>query len=153
MNPLPLGKTDNYNQLFHLSAAAQVRHTAIFGKSCTGKSTLMRNMIARDIGEGLALADPHGDLVDDLLGMIPRSRTNDVIYFKPDDPERVPGINPLRQVPDTQKPLVVSSIISILGNIWKEFGDRRRNAFSPIWSPDESAKQILESSKPLPLSI
>jgi hypothetical protein len=123
MTPLPIGETCNYNQRFHLSPAAQMRHTAIFGKSGTGKSTLMRNMIAWDISEdqGLALADPHGDLVDDLLGMIPRSRTNDVIYFKPDDPKRVPGINPLRQVADTQKPLVVSSIISILKNIWKDF--------------------------------
>jgi hypothetical protein len=123
MNPLPIGQTDNYQQRFDLSPAAQMRHTAIFGKSGTGKSTLMRNMIAWDISEGvgLALADPHGDLVDDLLGMIPRSRTNDVIYFKPDQPERVPGINPLRRVPDAQKPLVVSSIISILKNIWKDF--------------------------------
>ena len=123
MLPLPIGQTTDYDQRFHLSPAAQMRHTAIFGKSGTGKSTLMRNMIAWDIseGEGLALADPHGDLVDDLLGMIPRYRTNDVIYFKPDDPERVPGINPLRRVSHDQKPLVVSSIISILKNIWKDF--------------------------------
>jgi hypothetical protein len=124
MLPIPIGETDNYSQLFHLSPGAQMRHTAIFGKSGTGKSTLIRNMIAWDIAyqsQGLALVDPHGDLVDDLLGIIPRSRTNDVIYFKPDDPERVAGINPLRQVPDNQKPLVVSSIISILKNIWKDF--------------------------------
>jgi len=100
-----------------------MRHTAIFGKSGVGKSTLMRNMIAWDISEGvgLALADPHGDLVDELLGLILRRRTNDVIYFNPHDSERVPGINPLRRVPDAQKPLVVSSIISILKNIWKDF--------------------------------
>ena len=123
MEHLPIGTTDSYNQLFDLSPAAQMRHTAIFGKSGVGKSTLMRNMIAWDISEGvgLALADPHGDLVDDLLTMIPRPRTNDVIYFNPHDPERVPGINPLRKVSDAQKPLVVSSIISILKNIWKDF--------------------------------
>jgi hypothetical protein len=123
MNPLPIGQTDNYRQRFHLSPAAQMRHTAIFGKSGVGKSTLMRNMTAWDISEGvgLALADPHGDLVDDLLSMIPRPRTNDVIYFNPHDPERVPGINPLQRVPEAQKPLVVSSIISILKNIWKDF--------------------------------
>src|ERR1700733_14627645 len=123
MNPLPIGQTDNYNQRFHLSPAAQMRHTAIFGKSGVGKSTLIRNMIAWDISEGvgLALADPHGDLVDDLLRMIPRPRTNDVIYFNPAEPERVAGITPLRRVPEAQKPLVVSSIISILKNIWKDF--------------------------------
>jgi hypothetical protein len=123
MHALPIGQTDNYKQHFHLSTTAQLRHTAIFGKSGVGKSTLMRNMIAWDIseGEGLALTDPHGDLVDDLLDMVPRPRTNDVIYFNPDDPERVPGINPLQRVPDSQKPLVVSSIISILKNIWKDF--------------------------------
>jgi hypothetical protein len=123
MQPLPIGETDNYKQRFHVSPAAQMRHTAIFGKSGVGKSTLMRNMIAWDISEGvgLALTDPHGDLVNDLLDMIPKPRTNDVIYFNPDDPERVPGINPLHRVPDSQKPLVVSSIISILKNIWKDF--------------------------------
>jgi len=47
---------------------------ALFGKSGTGKTTLLRNMIACDIehGAGLAVEDPHGSLVDEVLETILR---------------------------------------------------------------------------------
>ncbi len=61
------------------------KHMAIFGKSGVGKTTLMRNMIAADLhaGNGLTVVDPHGSLIEDLLEIIPRRRTNDVIYLNP----------------------------------------------------------------------
>src|SRR5205814_655768 len=59
-----------------LSADQRVRHCHIIGASGTGKSTLLFNMIRQDIenGGGVALLDPHGDLVDKLLGIIPPNR-------------------------------------------------------------------------------
>jgi hypothetical protein len=32
-------------------------------------------------GEGVAVIDPHGDLAEDILDAIPRSRINDVCYL------------------------------------------------------------------------
>jgi type IV secretory pathway TraG/TraD family ATPase VirD4 len=117
MYPLPIGykthakgeREDGY-----LIPEARTRHAALFGKSGVGKTTLMRNTILWDIwqGSGVTVIDPHGQLIDDLLQHIPRSRTNDVIYFKPADLERVASLNILEKVPKAYQPLVVSSIVS-----------------------------------------
>jgi DNA helicase HerA-like ATPase len=93
---------------------------AIFGKSGVGKTTLIRNMALADLesGNGLTVIDPHGSLVEDLLESIPRHRTNDVIYLNPADPKRVIGLNVLEAVESNERSLVVSSLISILRNLW-----------------------------------
>ena len=61
----------------------RMKHTFILGQTGTGKSTLMESMILQDIdaGHGVAVIDPHGDLVDPLLGKIPKERSRDVVYF------------------------------------------------------------------------
>src|SRR5947209_13345782 len=83
-----------------LSAASRMRHAAVFGKSGVGKTTLLRNMIVADLcsGVGLTVVDPHGGLIDSLLSVIPRSRTNDVIYFNPALRTTVLGLNVLESV-------------------------------------------------------
>ncbi|MBX9660404.1 MAG: type IV secretion system DNA-binding domain-containing protein [Nitrospiraceae bacterium] len=96
------------------------KHMAIFGKSGVGKTTLMRNMVVADLnaGNGLTVVDPHGSLIDDILDVIPRHRTNDVIYLNPGDPSRILGLNVLESVDPSQRSLVVSSLISIMRNLW-----------------------------------
>jgi type IV secretory pathway TraG/TraD family ATPase VirD4 len=96
------------------------KHMAIFGKSGVGKTTLIRNMIVADMaaGNGLTVIDPHGALIEDLLQIIPRHRTNDVIYLNPADPTRVIGLNVLQSVERNHRSLVVSSLISILRNLY-----------------------------------
>src|SRR6267142_2049902 len=96
------------------------KHMAIFGKSGTGKTTLLRNIAIADLhaGNGLTVVHPHGSLVEDLLEAIPRHRTNDVIYLNPAEPSRVIGLNVLESVYQHQCSLVVSSLISILRNLW-----------------------------------
>jgi hypothetical protein len=93
---------------------------AVFGKSGVGKTTLLRNMAMADlaVGEGLTVIDPHGSLVEDLLELVPRHRTNDVIYLNPADPHRVIGLNVLESVDPAERSLVVSSLVSILRNLW-----------------------------------
>lgn len=39
-------------------------------------------------GNGIAIMDPHGDLVKDLLPFVPRERADDVIVFDPSDEAR-----------------------------------------------------------------
>ena len=43
----------------------------------------------------MALIDPHGDLADTVLANIPKSRTNDIIFFDPSDTEYPIGFNML----------------------------------------------------------
>lgn len=123
MYPLPIGykigprsdRADGY-----LIPEARSRHMAVFGKSGVGKTTLLRNSILWDIwnGSGVTVIDPHGQLIDDILEHIPKDRTNDVIYFRPADPERVGSLNILEKVPEQFAPLVVSSIVTTFKALW-----------------------------------
>jgi len=95
-----LGTKHRDNSLVSIPGDVRRKHMAIFGKSGVGKTTLMRNMVVADLqnGNGITVIDPHGSLIEDLLGSIPRHRTNDVIYLNPAHPERVIGINVLESV-------------------------------------------------------
>src|SRR5206468_1889263 len=70
-----------------LSTEARVRHMHLIGASGSGKSTLLLNMIVEDIrsGEGIAVLDPHGDLIDQILGHVPEERIADVVLLDPSD--------------------------------------------------------------------
>src|ERR1017187_10474390 len=72
-----------------LSPADRRHHLYAIGKSGTGKTTLLRNLILQDIcaGNGVGVIDPHGDLATELLDLIPRHRIEDVVYFNPADME------------------------------------------------------------------
>jgi DNA helicase HerA-like ATPase len=63
----------------------------IIGGSGSGKTTLMFNLLRQDLesGAGFALLDPHGDLVDKVLGAIPPERMEDVILLDPSDEQFV----------------------------------------------------------------
>jgi type IV secretory pathway TraG/TraD family ATPase VirD4 len=97
-------------------------HVHILGKTGTGKSTLMKNLLVQDIhaGEGVALIDPHGDLARDLLDFIPPARLRDVIYFDPSEYEYPIGINLLENVPRDARHLVASNIVSVLHSMWAD---------------------------------
>ena len=73
------------------------RHIYIIGQTGVGKSTLITNMVIDDIknGKGVAIIDPHGDLIEKILGAIPKERVDDVIVFDPSDIRRSLGMNML----------------------------------------------------------
>jgi type IV secretory pathway TraG/TraD family ATPase VirD4 len=97
-------------------------HQYIVGKSGTGKTTLIKNMAIQDMraGAGVAVVDPHGDLVEDLLNHIPKWRTNDVVYFNPADIEFPCGFNILETRDKEEKDLIASSIVSVFKHIWRD---------------------------------
>ncbi|NOS67724.1 MAG: type IV secretion system DNA-binding domain-containing protein, partial [Candidatus Peribacteraceae bacterium] len=98
------------------------RHIYTIGKTGMGKSTLLENMIYSDIisGKGVALIDPHGDLVEAVLRFIPKERTNDVILFDPADKEHPVAFNMLSCKDPEQGVLVVSGLMSIFKKMWPE---------------------------------
>ena len=77
------------------------RHTHLIGRPGMGKSTTQEHMILSDIeqGHGVAVLDPHGDLVERMLCLIPERHVERTIYLNPGDPEWVPMWNPLEQTP------------------------------------------------------
>src|SRR5271169_3727979 len=80
---------------FGLSVTDRRRHVYLLGKTGTGKTTLLRNLIIQDIeaGRGCMVLDPHGDLAEELLDYIPPHRAEDVIYIAPADLSNPIGLN------------------------------------------------------------
>lgn len=75
---LPIGHNST-GGVFSILGEDRRKHMALFGKSGTGKTTLLRNMITLDMqaGLGLTVIDPHGSLVRDVLELIPKHRIGD----------------------------------------------------------------------------
>ena len=111
-----LGKTDyrGENILFWIKKEDKFRHMYIIGKTGTGKSTFISNLIASDMraGNGLCLLDPHGELVDTVLEYIPKNRINDVILFDVADSDFPIGFNLLQADTEEEKNLVASGVVS-----------------------------------------
>lgn len=97
-------------------------HFYIIGKTGSGKSTMMENMIVSDIisGCGVGLIDPHGDLSQRILSFIPSYRVNNTIYLNPSDIEWPISVNILEKVNESEKHIVASSIVSIFKKTWSE---------------------------------
>lgn len=110
----------NSERLFGIKRKDRRQHFYIVGKTGTGKSALLNNMIVQDIanGEGLCVVDPHGELVEEVLEKIPEERLKDVIYFNPADDDYHIGFNVL-ELPDPRyKHLVASGLMGIFTKIW-----------------------------------
>lgn len=98
------------------------RHLYIIGQTGTGKTNLMKSMIPQDIknGEGLGIVDPHGEFTEYALGVVPKERAEDVIYFNPADMERPMGLNMLEYDPKypEQKTFIVNELMLIFDKLY-----------------------------------
>lgn len=129
-----LGKTTFHDSgvLFGIKSKDRRHHMYIIGQTGTGKSNLLKNMAIQDIrlGHGLAVIDPHGELVEDILNFVPRSRTNEIVYLNPSDIDNPIGLNILEAKDENEKQLVASSLISVFKHLWKGFwGPRLEHVF------------------------
>ncbi len=117
---LGLSTFRDQNRLFGIKRKDRRQHVYILGKSGTGKSVLMFNMIFQNIqnGEGVCVVDPHGELVEGVLSAIPQHRMKDVIYFNPADTDYHIGFNVLELIDPQYKHLVASGLMGIFTKIW-----------------------------------
>jgi hypothetical protein len=117
-------ETNFRNERKHFGIKRRDRRTHMYlvGKTGMGKSTLMETMILSDLerGEGLAVLDPHGDLVTRVRDRIPPSRQRDVILFTPGDENHRLGLNPLDAGSRTARHLVASELISVFKKLWAD---------------------------------
>jgi hypothetical protein len=92
------------------------RHMYVIGKTGTGKSQLLEELVMQDIenGKGCAVIDPHGDLISGILTRMPPKRAEDVIYFDPSDSERPMGFNMLEAHTEQQRHFVATSIVGLM---------------------------------------
>ncbi len=142
----------NDRRLVRMKADDRRRHFYIIGQTGTGKSTLMHEMIRQDMesGHGLAVIDPHGTLVEPLLGLVPKNRAEDVIYFNPGMTERPMGLNMLEWKTEEQKDFAVSEMIGIFMKLFPPeyigpmFEHDMRNAMLTIMADPENPGTIVE---------
>lgn len=97
------------------------RHMYVVGKTGMGKSTMLENMIIQDItkGKGVAVVDPHGDLVENILNFIPANRINDIVYLNPADVDYPIAFNVMESTTDAQRHLVASGLMGVFTKIWE----------------------------------
>ncbi len=116
------GITNYHNNFlpFGIKRADRRRHLYAVGKSGTGKSKLLELLIQQDIlsGKGIGVLDPHGDLVDNVLRMIPQERLKDVVYFDPGDIDFPIPFNPLEQVDEKFKMQLTIGFIDIFKKLF-----------------------------------
>jgi hypothetical protein len=135
-----------------IKRADRRRHMYIIGKSGSGKSVLMTQMAIQDIqnGEGIAVIDPHGELVEDILQHIPKERADDVVIFDPSDTERPMGLNMLEYDTDEQRDFAVQEMIAIFYKMFGEemigpmFEHYMRNAMLAMMEDREAGATLIE---------
>lgn len=143
----------------YVSDEDRLRHFYAIGQTGTGKTTLMKNMIAQDIerGSGVCFIDPHGTDIEDVLGAIPPERERDIIYFDPSSTERVMGLNMLEfdEAHPEQKTFVINELFSIFQKIYGAnpeamgpmFEQYFRNATALVLEDPESGNTLLDVSR------
>jgi len=121
----------------------RLRHTHIIGSTGVGKSTLIANMIIEDMnsGNGCALFDPHGDIVEDILLRIPEHRKKDVIVIDPSDNEYSIGFNLLSATTESEKIVLSSDLVSSFKRHATAWGDNMSAVLS------NAINTFLESDK------
>lgn len=140
-----------------LPQASRNHHFWVVGQTGTGKSTLLENIILQDILEGrsVIVIDPHGDLINQVLGKIPDERAGDVILFDPADKEYPVGLNPLETGDEDEREMMVNAFIDLLiklydphhtGIIGPRFEHGARNVMLTVMSaPGNTLVEVLRA--------
>ncbi len=144
----------------HFASEDRMRHFYVLGQTGTGKTTIMKNMIAQDIaaGHGVCYIDPHGTDIQDILSYVPKERIDDVIYFDPAYTARPMGLNMLEFDPryPEQKTFVVNELMGIFNKLFDMktsggpmFEQYFKNSAFLIMEDPESGCTLLEISRVL----
>lgn len=115
-----------------LSPSVRLKHTHVIGATGTGKSTFLLSSIANDIrnDEGVAVLDPHGDLIEGILPFIPEERSKDVVYVDPADSDFPVGFNILLAHSDLEKEILSSDLVAVFRRQSTSWGDQMNSIFA-----------------------
>lgn len=135
-----------------MKEADRSRHMYIIGKSGSGKSETIAKYAIQDIqnGHGVAVVEPHGDLIERILANIPKERVDDVVYFCPSDLDRPMGLNMLEAKDESMKDMAVQEMISIFYKLFPPemigpmFEHNMRNFMLTLMSDPENPGTIAE---------
>ncbi|MEU8179058.1 TraM recognition domain-containing protein [Microbispora hainanensis] len=118
------GKVLGFSDTGHLRPVAlrvadSCHHVHVLGPNGTGKSTLLAQMILSDIeaGRGVAVIEAKGDLITDLLGLIPEQAADKVVLIDPDDRNPWPALNVL----GGSNEIGVDNLVGIFHKIYADY--------------------------------
>lgn len=122
----------NHEQVVSVPASLRLRHTHIIGATGTGKSTMLLSMIAQDMkyGNGLAVLDPHGDLIESILAYIPKERIEDVILIDPADGDYPVAFNILSAHSEIEKDILSSDLVAAFKRLSTSWGDQMNSVLA-----------------------
>jgi DNA helicase HerA-like ATPase len=128
-----------------------LRSVYVVGKTGTGKSTFLENLLLRsaDAGFGVALIDPHGDLFSRVLENLPARHWNRVAILRPADAGRPVGVNLLGALAWGSRTLVASGVIEVFRTLWGPtlFGPRSEHVLR------NAVLAVLENPNPTLLGL
>jgi hypothetical protein len=141
----------NSQQVFGIRQVDRLSHMYVIGKTGVGKSTLLENLIWQDVvaGRGLAVLDPHGELVERIRKVVPKERLANLIDFDVSDPDNRVTFNPLQHVSAPRRGLAAGGMLDAFKKLWSDsWGPRLehllRNAiFALLEQPDATLFDIL----------
>ncbi len=104
-----------------ITPSASTRGLYVLGPTGTGKTSLIKNLVHDDLmqGRGLAVVETNGDLIRDLLDLIPSERTKDVVLLDPTDPDYALGFNPFAGAADPA--LVADQLGELFQRLWSAY--------------------------------
>jgi hypothetical protein len=129
---LGLNTYHGQQELVSVPESLRLRHTHVIGATGTGKSTLLLSMISQDMkyGNGLAVLDPHGDLIESILAYVPRERINDVILIDPADGEFPVAFNILSAHSEIEKDILSSDLVAAFKRLSTSWGDQMNSVLA-----------------------
>ena len=115
-----------------VSSQQRLKHSHIIGATGTGKSMLLFTSITQDIinGEGVAVLDPHGDLIDNVLSWMHPDRRKEVILIDPADSEFPIGFNILTAHSEIEKDILSSDLVAVFRRLSTSWGDQMNSVFA-----------------------
>lgn len=96
-------------------------------------------------GDGFAFVDPHGDTAEKLLSMVPKERTEDIMYFCPSDMEYPMGLNLFEFYTPEQKDFLVQETLNML---YKLYDPQRQGIVGPRFERIYTNAALLLMSDP-----
>ncbi len=107
--------------LVGLSVPDARHHVHVLGPTGTGKSTLLVNLVCAEAraGRGVAVFDPKGDLVRDLLHRLPEPAGKRLVVIDPDEQQAPPSINLLGLGSDPEA--AATQVAGVMGKVWAQY--------------------------------
>ena len=106
-------------------------HIHALGPTGTGKSTLLLNLVLQDVyaGRGVAVFDPKGDLIRDILDRLPADCGDRLVIIDPDENDQdaaPPALNLIDPITAQGSPhRVAEHITSVMSKVWSRWWGHR----------------------------